>query len=203
MSEELFPIPTDLIATFFEEAEAVFALRMTKEFRILSATAAFSRIVEDSNTPVGQNLSEYLVVAPGTDVGALIGKGEPHSTRLPLRLAGGGACVVVAHVRSVGEELVFLAEPFQMTGTEALDEVSRLNNELAGVARELRDKKRALEEALQNVKTLKSLLPMCAWCRKVRDDDGYWDQLERYVLEHSGTKFTHGICPECTKKLGV
>ena len=58
-----------------------------------------------------------------------------------------------------------------------------------------------LQEALARVSTLSGLLPICASCRKIRDDKGYWSQLEAYVLEHSDVQFSHGICPECTKKL--
>lgn len=58
-----------------------------------------------------------------------------------------------------------------------------------------------LQEALANVKTLKGLLPICAWCKKVRDDKGYWSKLEHYVAENSDADFTHGICPECAETL--
>jgi len=54
-----------------------------------------------------------------------------------------------------------------------------------------------LAAALTNVKQLKALLPMCAWCKGVRDDDGYWSVLEAYLCEHAGARTTHGICPAC------
>lgn len=58
-----------------------------------------------------------------------------------------------------------------------------------------------LREALDNIKTLTGLLPICAACKKVRDDKGYWSQIEAYVSEHSEAEFTHSICPECARKL--
>ena len=58
-----------------------------------------------------------------------------------------------------------------------------------------------LREALAKVKKLSGLLPMCASCKKIRDDKGYWNQLEAYVRDHSEADFSHGICPECAKKL--
>jgi DNA-binding NarL/FixJ family response regulator len=58
-----------------------------------------------------------------------------------------------------------------------------------------------LQEALANIKTLSGLIPICAGCKKIRDDQGYWSQVEIYVAKHSGAKFTHGICPECTRRL--
>jgi PAS domain S-box-containing protein len=58
-----------------------------------------------------------------------------------------------------------------------------------------------LQNALANVKSLSGLLPICASCKKIRDDKGYWDQVESYIQKHSEATFTHGICPDCIKKL--
>ena len=58
-----------------------------------------------------------------------------------------------------------------------------------------------LQKALQEVKTLSGLLPICASCKRIRDDRGYWDEIELYIQQHSDAQFTHGICPECMKKL--
>jgi PAS domain S-box-containing protein len=58
-----------------------------------------------------------------------------------------------------------------------------------------------LQKALANVKLLSGLLPICANCKKIRDDKGYWSQVENYIQQHSEATFTHGICPECMKKL--
>jgi hypothetical protein len=59
----------------------------------------------------------------------------------------------------------------------------------------------SLQSALANIKILKKLLPICANCKKIRDDSGYWQQIETYISENSGTMFSHGICPDCAKKL--
>lgn len=58
-----------------------------------------------------------------------------------------------------------------------------------------------LKEASARIKTLHGLLPICASCKKIRDDQGYWNQIEAYISEHSEAQFTHGICPECVEKL--
>jgi membrane protein implicated in regulation of membrane protease activity len=58
-----------------------------------------------------------------------------------------------------------------------------------------------LKDALLEVKTLSGLLPICAHCKKIRDDKGYWNQIESYVQKHSGAEFSHGICPECSDEL--
>ena len=58
-----------------------------------------------------------------------------------------------------------------------------------------------LQKALANIKTLSGLLPICASCKKIRDDGGYWSQIESYISAHSNAEFSHGICPECAKQL--
>jgi len=58
-----------------------------------------------------------------------------------------------------------------------------------------------LQEALANVKTLSGLVPICASCKKIRDDQGYWTQLETYLAQHSNAKFSHGLCLDCMRKL--
>lgn len=58
-----------------------------------------------------------------------------------------------------------------------------------------------LRDAIAKVRTLSGMLPICANCKKIRDDQGYWNQLEDYILDHSDAEFSHGICPECAKEL--
>ena len=58
-----------------------------------------------------------------------------------------------------------------------------------------------LQDALANVKKLSGLLPICSSCKKIRNDNGYWKQIEGYIAEHSEAVFTHGLCPDCVKKL--
>lgn len=79
-----------------------------------------------------------------------------------------------------------------------------------GVARDITERKRTekereelileLQDALSKVKTLSGLLPICSCCKNIRDDKGYWNQVEEYVGEHTDARFSHSICPSCLKK---
>lgn len=69
-----------------------------------------------------------------------------------------------------------------------------LNHDLKIANKEIR-------KALSEIKTLKSILPICASCKKIRDDAGYWHHVESYINAQTGTDFSHGICPECMEKL--
>ena len=66
---------------------------------------------------------------------------------------------------------------------------------------ELEARVQDLEAALAKVKLLSGFLPICASCKKIRDDEGYWHQVEAYVRDHSEAEFSHGICPDCVKQL--
>jgi PAS domain S-box-containing protein len=82
---------------------------------------------------------------------------------------------------------------------------------LVGVITDVTDRKaveeekkeliRKLSNALAEIKTLSGLLPICSYCKKVRDDQGYWSRIEKYVQENSEATFSHGICPDCMKGL--
>ncbi|HYQ86030.1 MAG TPA: PAS domain S-box protein [Bacteroidota bacterium] len=78
------------------------------------------------------------------------------------------------------------------------------------IARDVTDRRQAqaaqekliqeLQGALAQVKSLKGLLPICSWCKRIRDDKGYWLEVEAYLHDHTDVDFSHGICPECTEK---
>jgi phosphoserine phosphatase RsbU/P len=71
---------------------------------------------------------------------------------------------------------------------------------IVGLQRSLTDRLAALEEALARVRALQGLLPICAWCKRVRDDRNYWREVESYIADHSDARFSHSVCPECREK---
>lgn len=92
--------------------------------------------------------------------------------------------------------------------TDADAEIATVFGDLAAIALTnsryldlLNKKNQALEDALSEIKTLRSILPMCSYCGKVRDDEGVWKRLEAYVSDHTDTRFSHGLCPDCLREL--
>jgi hypothetical protein len=78
-----------------------------------------------------------------------------------------------------------------------------LNHNIAELIRDRREREKLiaeLQKALSEVKTLRGFLPICSHCKKIRDDEGYWNQIESYIHKHSDAEFSHGICPECAQK---
>ncbi len=91
--------------------------------------------------------------------------------------------------------------------SQALDEIDAISEGLNMLAEEVEastvsiDRYRALvaelQSALADIKILSGMLPICAWCKQIRDDEGYWTRLETYISERSDASFSHGICPRC------
>jgi len=92
----------------------------------------------------------------------------------------------------------YLAKPFDVGELRARVEVGR---RLVETQDALAGKIGELQRALAEIKTLRGIVPICASCKKIRDDAGFWQQVEVYVRDHSEAEFSHGICPECMKKL--
>ena len=65
----------------------------------------------------------------------------------------------------------------------------------------LKTKNKELRSVLDEIRALKGLVPICSWCKNIRNDEGYWEKVEEYVERVSAAEFTHGVCPECAKKL--
>jgi len=84
----------------------------------------------------------------------------------------------------------FVSKPFDLA-----EVLARVYNML-----EVRLLHTELQKALESVKLLSGLLPICMWCKKIRDDQGYWNAIEQYISQHSEAEFTHGICPDCKSK---
>jgi len=86
----------------------------------------------------------------------------------------------------------------ESVGTE---QISKLKELVIVLIHSLQQKKANLEKALSEIKVLSGFIPICASCKKIRDDKGYWNQIEVYIRDHSEAKFTHSICPTCATKL--
>lgn len=108
--------------------------------------------------------------------------------------------IFMATVYKLDEGWFLIAEISTFTSSEVLNQITILNNELANINRQLVKKNRQLEEAQKKIKMLSGLIPICSYCKKIRDDAGFWNQLESYITQNSEAVFSHGICPNCCKE---
>lgn len=123
------------------------------------------------------------------------------------RIAAGPVEVAHRVVRPDGTERIVRARAFAVTDPDG--RVVRV----VGVARDETEREEAerartalieqLQTALAEIKTLRGLIPVCAWCRKVRDDDGFWGTVESYICKHTEASVSHGMCPDCYDRVAA
>ena len=122
-------------------------------------------------------------------------RSPPLSTYLILLTAKVDRHDIVAGLQAGADD--FLSKPFDV---EELRARLKAGLRIIELQQSLAARVAELGESLAQVKRLHGLLPICAYCKKVRNDANYWQQIEAYVSEHSDATFTHGICPECYEK---
>jgi sigma-B regulation protein RsbU (phosphoserine phosphatase) len=113
-----------------------------------------------------------------------------------LLTAKGGKEDVVAGLEAGADD--YLVKPFD--GGELLARI-RVGERILRLQAELAARVVELERALAEVKQLQGLLPICCYCKRVRDDQNYWQEVETYIGNHSEARFSHGICPDCRRKI--
>ncbi len=105
----------------------------------------------------------------------------------------------VGQPREIANFIYFLADDnngkFKCTNGIAKDITKRIQLE-----KEQKNTIDKLQKSINEVKILRGILPICSYCKKIRDDKGYWQQVEGYIRDHSEAEFTHGMCPDCYKR---
>jgi len=116
---------------------------------------------------------------------------------LPVIFLTANSDEAVLDQAKISEPFAYLLKPFEerqlRTNIEMALYKSRMERERDRLTREL-------QEALATIKTLSGLLPICAWCKNVRDDSGYWMRVEQFVEQHSQATFSHSVCPDCASR---
>jgi hypothetical protein len=164
-----------------------------------AGTAALTRAPAGSPDITAHSLPGYDLTLPLSD-----GTMREKLDRQPFRASLGIPLISKAAV--LGAISVYWREPHVVTGRElrlltALAQQAAVAMENARLYESEAAARRQAETALAQVKQLHGLLPICAWCKKVRNDQNYWEQIESYVSQRSAATFSHGICPECRDRV--
>jgi len=194
MAGETIVIVDDTLANL----KALFDALETADFRVLVFTDGPSALAVMPQLKPDLILLDVLM--PGMDGYQVCGrlKADENTRDTPVLFI------------SALDETFDIVSAFAVGGVDYITKPFRVEEVLARICthltlrqlqQSLEEKNRQLEEALANIKVLRGLLPICANCKKIRDDQGYWTQIEAYIQCHSEADFSHGICPDCLKKL--
>lgn len=185
-----------LIETMNTAAEAIFGYRESELIGHSLAVLLSSAYSEAEDGDVWGFLRTNAIEATGRahEVVGLRRDGEKFFMELSISTARlGDRRVFVVIVRDVTEK-----KRTQIQLRKARDELEQRVEERTA---DLKEANIQLQKALAEIKTLSGLIPICASCKKVRDDSGYWSQIEEYLSQHSDAEFSHGICPDCMRAL--
>ena len=116
----------------------------------------------------------------------------------PVIFLSGSSDQAVLDRAKISEPYGYLIKPVNKLELNAMIQITLYK---VKVEHERADLLLKLQDALEEIKVLHGMLPICACCKKIRDDSGYWHQIESYIAKHSEANFTHGVCPECKEKL--
>jgi PAS domain S-box-containing protein len=146
---------------------------------------------------IGKSLLEFTPAEMHDPIRKRIASGIEGSFETPALRADGARIILEAFAK----KFVYQGKPMRMVATRDITERKQTEKILQEAIKEREKLIRELQHALENIKTLQGLIPMCSNCKKIRDDKGFWSQVEEYIVGHTNAEFTHGICPDCAKNL--
>jgi DNA-binding response OmpR family regulator len=151
------------------------------------------RMLEDAPSPDIALLDWVMPERDGPEVCRII-RARPQTVPVYVLLltARGGRQNIIQGFQAGADD--YITKPFDPEELRARLEVGRRIVELQG---SLAERVRQLEDALARVKQLQGLVPICSYCKRIRNDKNFWQRVDTYLSEHSEAQFSHGICPEC------
>lgn len=199
MAERRWEVAGLDLERFLAEASAVAALTFDEAQQVEWANPALQRMLGARVALEGRPLLSLVAQESHEAAGRLLAGGAP-AERLQFLGGDGEVVLLTCRVhRGEGRHLL-LGEAYSPTDSEVLRSMSRLQLEVANLGRDLQRRNRALEQALEEVRRLEGLLPICSYCKRIRTEAGEWQALETYLSQRTELTFNHGICGACVEK---
>ena len=195
------PFNLDGVASLVETVRSTPGL---SQLRILAGGQAFA-LSSDLWRRVGADAYAEDASRAVRQLEAWFPEAPPDPEARPATSSATGAAASRAEVRSASRPASRTAagaakEVSSGDPPDALHSLAKIQNELQSSQRALQKKIKELEDARENLRVLGGILPICGHCKKIRDDEGYWSQLEEYIANHSEADFSHSICPDCARE---
>lgn len=192
------------IESYLMSSNGIAIVQLDTNLIILDCNLGFMRLFKPRQSPAGEQLADYLEFNT-TDITCGVQINIPCSRKSGLDAVNN--CFLI---QTDDGYLLFL-ERLLLTQSRALEQMGSMNDELINIQRDVLKKNRklekleleshdrvaALEQALERIRRLERIIPICMYCHKIRNEEESWDKFEKYLQEHSDAEFSHGICPVC------
>jgi len=186
--------------SYLSQTKFMLCVLLDHELRLISWNTGFTHILGLDGNLQDKKITEFLL-DPAETLLPFPSRMSETVCDLTFRHIGKGPVCFHCVVARTPNECLILGEPVEAGNERILRQMTLLSNEMANINRELNSKNAKLQEAYEKIRLLSGIVPICAHCRKIRDDGGYWSQLESFLAKYSETLFSHGICPDCMKEL--
>ena len=196
------------LAELLDTRSSVPIVAINTQQQISDCNSGFLKIFSLTEKPLGADLADFLISSPE---GSIFMEGRQEFTCNPKTGVHG---ILVAHRLPHHSGLMLWCERLLSTNNQVVEQMALLNNEFIALQRELdkknhsleqtrqdlEEKVRQLEQAISQIKQLEGIIPICMYCKSIRDDKELWQNIELYIMKHSEAEFSHGICPVCFEK---
>ncbi len=188
----------DFIAQSLQSSQSLTMIILEPDFIIKSHNAGLSHLLQSDKNFSGATFQSILLPESHHLLDESI-----IDQKMPIRFnfdTGSSAVSLDCHVAMNNGLYIVIGDHQVLCESEIMLEMTVLHNEIAALTRELNRKNKALQKAQNEIKTLSGIIPICMYCKQIRDDEGYWNMLEKFITEHSEAEFSHCICPDCMEK---
>jgi PAS domain S-box-containing protein len=195
--------------------------RISAEQALLKSEEKYSKLFQHSNDGIFIHDMAGSIIDANKKILDLLAYTKPEiaSIKIPLlhpveaQEKSKWAFETIVKEGFVNFEIDFLKKTGEILPAEVSSSLFKIGDKqvIQGIVRDISDRKFVesereclideLQKTISEVKILRRFLPICASCKKIRDDEGYWTQIEEYIHAHTDARFSHGICPDCAKKL--
>ena len=172
--------------------------------KILDCNKGFTGMFKLQQKPIGSPVTDLLILCDND-------LKRTEELQLSCSHHSGVKGIVCCHALETKSGHLLCCERLILTESRAIEQMGTINNELLNLQREavkknllleklrreLDERIAELEATLARVRQLEGIIPICSYCKKIRDDQDSWHQLEKYITAHSEARFSHGICPSC------
>ena len=187
------------IEHYLHQGNQISVIVIDESLKIRETNAAFKQILGTKRSLEGDDFRSYLL-SESRHILPLDKGIQNRVVPLNFQTQRTGSICLECHIYKQDNTHLILGGHVLHANHQIIEKMTKMTSEMANLMRSLTQKNRELEDARSKIKILGGIIPICMHCKKIRDDEGYWNKLEQFITEHSEAQFSHSICDACMEK---